>query len=83
MQDKQQEREPELRFYNLPLSRLLAWNRWWHLTARVIVLVYKKIWGVVGAYRKTKKGIVAVRLTLLRANWSARGRERDAIKHST
>ena len=82
MQEEQQ--EGELLFYNLPLSRLLAWNRWWHITAKVIVLVYKKkTWGVVGAYLKTKKGKGGDRLTLPRANWSARGRELDVIKHST
>ena len=49
-----------------------------------IVLVYKKrTWGVIGPYLKSKKGAVGDRIALLRANWSARGRELDEIKHST
>ena len=78
------EGEQELLFHNLPLSRLLSWNRWWHLTAKVIVLVCKKkFWGLVGAYLQKTKGIPGDRLTILRANWSARGRELNRIKHST
>ena len=58
MQEEQREGEQELLFYNLPLSRLLSWNRWWHLTAKVIVLVYKKrLWGLLGAYLEKKKGL--------------------------
>ena len=83
MQEEHQKEEQDPLFYNLPLSRLLSWNRWWHLTAKAIILVYKKkAWGLVGAHLKKNKGTVGDRLTLLRANWSARGRELDKIKHS-
>ena len=82
MQEEQGEAEQELLFYNLPLSRILAWNRWWHLTAKVVLLVIKKrFWGLLGAYlQKKKKGLPGDHLALIRAKWSARGRELNAIK---
>ena len=84
MQEEQQEKGQEPLFYDLPLPRLLAWNRWWHIAAKVIVLVYKKkTWGVVGSHLKSKKGVVGDRVALLRASWSARGRELDATRHSS
>ena len=68
-------------FYDLPLSTLLAWNRCWHLTAKTIVLVYKKkAWGVIGSDLKLKKGAVGLRIARLRIQWAARGRELDYIK---
>ena len=80
MQEEQEEEQDPL-FYNLPLPTLLAWTRWWHLTAKTIVLVYKKkTWGVIGPYLKSKKGAVGDRIVLLRANWAASGRELDDIK---
>ena len=83
MQEEQQEEQDPL-FYDLPLPRLLAWTRWWHLTAKTVLLVYKKrTWGVIGPYLKSKKGVFSARIALLRTNWSARGRELDDIKHST
>ena len=38
MQQEEKEEQDPL-FYDLSLSRLLSWNRWWHLTARVVCLV--------------------------------------------
>ena len=84
MEEEQEEEEQNPLFYDLPLPRLLTWTRWWHLTAKTIVLVYKKrSWGVIGPYLKSTKGAVSDRIVLLRTNWSARGRELDYIKHST
>ena len=34
MQEEQQEEKQDPLFYDLPLPRLLAWTRWWHLTAQ-------------------------------------------------
>ena len=76
MQEGYTEVEEEPLYYRIPLSRILAWNRWRHITARLIVIVYKKkFWGLVGHYLQTVKGIPSGRLAILRANWSARGRE--------
>ena len=73
---EQEEEEQDSLFYDLPLPRLLAWNRWRHLTAKTVLLVYKKrTWEVMGPYLKTKKGAYTDRVVLLRTNWSARGRE--------
>ena len=84
MQEEQEEEEQDHLFYDLPLPRLLTWTRWWHLTAKTIVLVYKKrTWGVIGPYLKSKKGAVGDRIAWLRTEWSARARELDEIKHST
>ena len=56
MQEEQEEGEQDPFFYDLPLPRLLTWTRWWHLTAKTIVLVHKKrTWGVIGPYLKSKK----------------------------
>ena len=65
MQQKEEEQDPV--FYDLPLSRLLNWNRWWHLIAKTVQLVYKKkTWGAIGSLLKHKKGIFTVRVILLR-----------------
>ena len=39
MQEEQEEEEQDPLFYDLPLPRLFTWTRWWHLTAKTIVLV--------------------------------------------
>ena len=66
MQEEKQEEEQDPLFYDLPLPRLLAWNRWWHLTAKTVLLVYKKTtWGAVGPYLKSKKGACTDRVVLL------------------
>ena len=76
MQQKEEEQDPL--FYDLPLSRLLNWNRWWHLIAKTVQLAY---WGAIGSLLKRKKGSFAVRVILLRKIWSARGLELKRIKH--
>ena len=35
---QQKGEEPDPLFYNRPLSRLLNWNRWWHIVAKTIQL---------------------------------------------
>ena len=55
MQQKGEEQDPL--FYDLPLPRLLNWNRWWHIVAKTIQLVYKKkTWAAIGSLLKHKKG---------------------------
>ena len=77
-----EEEEPDPLFYDLPLPRLLTWTRWWHLTAKTVVLVYKKkAWGVIGAYLRKNTAAGGTRIARLRTNWAARGRELDYIKH--
>ena len=64
----------------------LAWNRWWHLTAKALVLVLKKrVLGTAGSYLKREKERTGTRIVRLRTDWSARGRELsrlDQIKQS-
>ena len=80
----QEEEDP--RFHELPLHTLIAWTRWWHLSSKALVLVLKKrIWGVVGRFLRDEKGRIDNRIALLRIDWAGRGRELrklDAIKHS-
>ena len=80
----QEEEDPLL--HDLPLRAFITWTRWWHLTSKAFILVLKKrIWGVVGSFLKQEKGRTDNRIVLLRANWAGRGREfreLDAIKRS-
>ena len=43
--------------YQVPLHRVLNWNKWWHLVARVILQAFqRRYWGLVGNYlQKVKK----------------------------
>ena len=80
MQQKEEERDPL--FHDLPLSRLLNWNFWWHLIAKTVQLVYKKkTWAAIGSLLKGKKGIFTVRVILLRKIWKRRSLELKRIKH--
>ena len=80
MQQKGEEQDPL--FYDLPLSRLLNWNRWWHLVAKTIQLVYKKkAWSATGSLLEHKKGIYTEGVILLRKIWSCRSLELKRIKH--
>ena len=55
MQDIEEEHLPL--FYQIPSHRIVAWFRWWHLTARYLLLAYqKRYWGLLGQYLKTVKG---------------------------
>ena len=73
-------------FHELPLNTLIAWTRWWRLTAKALTLVLKKkVFGVVGSYLKGETARVDIRIANLRADWAARGRELnrlDKIKQS-
>ena len=40
MQDIEEEHLPL--FYQIPSHRIVAWFRWWHLTARYLLLAYQK-----------------------------------------
>ena len=39
---QQEGEEPDPLFYNLPLPRLLNWNRWWHIVAKTVQLVLQE-----------------------------------------
>ena len=61
-------------FHDLPLHALITWTRWWHLTSKALVLVLKKrIWGIVGPFLKEEKKRVDDRVALLRIDWAGRG----------
>ena len=48
--------EPTVLFYQVPLKRLVAWNKWWHITARALLRAFqKRYWGLVGNYLQTVK----------------------------
>ena len=82
MRKEVEEQEPL--FYDLPLPRLLNWNRWWHIVAKTIQLVYKKkTWSAIGSHLQLKKGIFAEGIILLRKQYSSRGLELKRIKHSS
>ena len=80
----QEEEDPLL--HETPLNTLITWTRWWHLSSKALVLVLKKrIWGVVGSFLKDQNGRTDNRIVLLRTDWAGRGREfrvLDAIKRS-
>ena len=56
MQEVEEEERLPL-FYQIPSHRIVAWLRWWHLTARALLVAYqKRYWGLLGQYLKTVKG---------------------------
>ena len=68
MQDIGEEHLPS--FYQIPSHRIVAWFRWWHLTARYLLLAYqKRYWGLLGQYLKTVKGQVSPHLALIRGSF--------------
>ena len=78
----QQKEEQDPLFYNLPLPRLLNWNRWWHLIAKTVQLVYKKkTWSAIGSLLKRKKGVYTERVVFLWKAFSRRSLELKRIKH--
>ena len=67
MQEGHQEEEPLPLFYQVPLPRLIAWSRWWHLTARALLVAYqKRYWGLLGNYLKEVVGVVNPHLARVR-----------------
>ena len=75
MQEGDMEEELPL-YYQVPLSRILSWNRWWHIVARALLLAYqKRFWGLVGKYLQEVVGLPGAHLALVRRRWgSGRGR---------
>ena len=54
MQEADQEEEPLVLLYQIPLRRLVAWNKWWHIAARKLLRAYqRRYWGLLGNYLKT------------------------------
>ena len=80
MQQKKEELDPL--FYHLPLSRLLNWNRWWHLIAKTVKLVLgKKTWAAIGSHLNYKKGNLSEGIVRLRKLWNSEGRELRRLKY--
>ena len=67
MQEGDQEEEPLPLFYQVPLPRLVAWSRWWHITARALLIAFqKRYWGLLGNYLKQVKGVRNAHLARVR-----------------
>ena len=79
---QQKSEEPDPLFYHLPLSRVLNWNRWWHLIAKVVQLVLrKKTWAAIGSRLKGKKRNLSAGIVRLRKLWHQKSLELKRIKH--
>ena len=53
---REEDSEKDPLFHELPLKTLIAWTRWWHLTAKVLTLVLnKKVFGFVGHLPKRRE----------------------------
>ena len=75
MQEGDQEEEPLVLLYQIPLRRLVAWNKWWHITARKLLRTYqRRYWGLVGNYLKTVTGVVNPHLAQARTDFRSRTR---------
>ena len=70
MQEGDQVEEPLTLFYQIPLWRLVVWNKWWHLTARKLLRAYqRRYWGLVGNYLKTVTGVTNPHLAQVRTTF--------------
>ena len=72
MQEGDQEEEPLPLFYQIPLPRLISWSRWWHITARALLIAYqRRFWGLLRNYLKLPEvvGVVNPHLALVRRSW--------------
>ena len=79
---QQKSEEPDPLFYHLPLSRVLYWNRWWHLIAKTVQLVLrKKTWAAIGSHLKGKKRDLSAGIVRLRKLWHQESLELKRIKH--
>ena len=68
---QQKKEEPDPLFYHIPLSRLLNWNRWWHLIAKTVKFVLrKKTWAAIGSLLQYKKGDLSDGIVRLRKFWN-------------
>ena len=77
-----QDEEDQL-LHELQIHTVITWTRWWCLTSKAFVLVFKKkAWGVIGGFLKQEKVLhrTDLRIVLLRTIWSRRGHELDTIK---
>ena len=75
MQEGEEEERLPL-FYQIPSHRIVAWCRWWHLTARVLLVAYqRRYWGLLGVYLKEVVGETSPHLALIR-KFFGRGRGR-------
>ena len=75
MQEVEEEERLPL-FYQIPSHRIVAWFRWWHLTARVVLVAYqRRYWGLLGTYLKTVVGETSPHLARIRKLFG-RGRGR-------
>ena len=73
------QKEEDQLLHELQIRSVITWTRWWCLTSKVLVLVFKKkAWGVIGGFLKQEKPLhrTDLRITLLRIIWQ----EPDAIK---
>ena len=76
MQEGDKEEEELPLYYQVPLQRLLSWNRWWHIVARLILVAYqKRYWGLLGNYLQEVVGIPGNHFATNRQSWG-RGRGR-------
>ena len=74
MQEGQEEQIPL--FYQISLQRLVIWTKWWHITARKLLLAFqKRYWGLLGNHLKTVTGVVNPHLAQVRLYYG-RGRGR-------
>ena len=68
--------EPLVLFYQVPLKRLVAWNKWWRITARALLRAFqKRYWGLLGNHLQTVTGVVNPHLAQVRTTFG-RGRGR-------
>ena len=62
--------------YQVPLQRVLNWNRWWHIVARSLLRAFqRRYWGLLGNHLKTVTGVVNPHLAQVRLTYG-RGRGR-------
>ena len=62
----EEDSEQDPLFHEVPLNTLMAWMRWWHLTAKALTLVLKKkVFGVVGPYLRGERDRIDNRIAAL------------------
>ena len=76
MQEGGTTEEEDPLYYQVPLSRIISWNRWWYITARALLIAYqRRFWGSVGNYLQDVAGVPLARLAGTRRSWGVgRGR---------
>ena len=62
----QDEEDQEL-FYQIPLKRLVAWNKWWYIISGTLLIAFqKRYWGLLGHYLQKVKGVENPHLSQVR-----------------